>query len=137
MRLVAIALGIVVVASTARAEPEPLPPLISWRAPLDCGDESALRQEIAKRAGRTRSDGGEPYAVAEVSADDRGVVGKLVIKSGKSLDVREVRGATCEQVADAVAWVLALTWVPPQPVAPPAVPAIVARHVTLVPSLPS
>src|SRR5437867_2223036 len=111
MRLVAIALGIVVVASTARAEPEPLPPLISWRAPTDCPAEIDVRHRIADHARRWRSDGNEPYAVAEVSADDRGVVGKLVIKSGKSLDVREVRGATCEQVADAVAWVLALTWV--------------------------
>lgn len=109
--------AVVVALGATSAGAKPLPPLVSWRAPVGCGDEVALRASIGHRARLQRSDGNEPYAIAIVTVDESGATAHLRIKSAHGIESRDVHGANCGEVSDAVAWVVALAWTPSNPIA--------------------
>ncbi|HTJ42425.1 MAG TPA: hypothetical protein VL463_10045 [Kofleriaceae bacterium] len=101
-----------------------LPPLISWRAPAECPPEAEVRAQIVEHAGRDRADGREPYAVVDVSEQDGGYAARIQMRVGGATAAREIRGATCANVADAVSWMIALAWSPRGELAPPP-PAVI------------
>ena len=63
MRALVVAIIVAAAGRDVAGAPDGLPPLISWRAPVGCGDETTIRARIAERSGRSTADGNEPYAV--------------------------------------------------------------------------
>lgn len=100
---------------TAAAEP-----LISWRAPVGCSNESEIRGAIEARVKPPR--GEPPYAIATVTTDGDEVVAAILLHTKTGLEQREVRGASCDALADAVAWVIAMAWLPREAPVPIVVP---------------
>ena len=73
-----------------------------------------VRAAAIDRAHRHRVDEVAPFATVDVvHGDDYVATVKLEVRG--SVETREVRGASCAELADAVAWMIALAW-PPEPV---------------------
>jgi hypothetical protein len=98
------------------------PKLLDWHAPDECPDRLEVRGEIADRAHRRHDDGFAPFATVDVVKDDTGYVATVRLQAGQTYETREVRGPTCAEAADAVAWMIALAWVPKPPSPPPPPP---------------
>ena len=87
------------------------PKLLDWQAPDECPDRLEVRAQIIRRVSR-RTASTAPMASVEVASDSGGYRAVVRLQSGETFETREVRGATCAEAADAVAWMIALTWVP-------------------------
>lgn len=152
----ALAAGAVVIALTrlSRADSQAL--ALDYDADATCPDQatfSALVLEKLAANGVEESNGTRPQIAAHIHAASSGFVGQLALRrsDGSSYD-REVTGASCAEVANALAFVLALALgaqdrttpsvesaapaVAAPPAAPPPVPALVPLAVTASASAP-
>ena len=107
-----VVLAIAVVAawsSSARPAEAGTPTLVSWRAPVGCGDEAALRDAIVARAGGA-PEAAAPYAIVDVEPTGATVTAHVAIRTPIGVVQRVRTGATCDAVADAVASLIAMAW---------------------------
>jgi hypothetical protein len=132
-----VAASIVWLSSSAWAAESPTLDL-DYAGDASCPDLaafSALTQAKLEAAGSTKVSSNRPRALVRLHAEDAGFVGQLELnRPDAGVYSREVRGASCEEVANAVAFVLALAltaqdppaqpaWEPPSPPVPLATPA--------------
>jgi hypothetical protein len=118
MRMRALASLVLVLSSAASAGP-----LVHWQAPPQCPDEAEVARHVAARLGPDVT-AGAPIEVA-VRADAGGFVARIG-------DARTLRSASCTELADATALVVArLVLEEPAPAIAP-----VATVVAVAPSVP-
>ncbi|HEY3255506.1 MAG TPA: hypothetical protein VGJ91_16220, partial [Polyangiaceae bacterium] len=110
---------------TRLGQAEEAPLQLDYRADSGCPDRSAFAELVVQRVTAAGVEGAipaPPQGKVSLLADASGFVGELeLVRGDGSHYQREVRGATCGEVANALAFVLALTLTakePPAPVAP-------------------
>ncbi|MBK7197317.1 MAG: hypothetical protein IPH80_33105 [Myxococcales bacterium] len=111
------------VASAARADDAPA--TLAWHADPGCGSVDVLRARIAAHLGRPLTAADHVSALVEVvrAPLEADVRAHLRIATASGARERDVRGADCGAVVEAVAFVLASA-VGDEPPAPPAPPAV-------------
>ncbi|MEZ4404751.1 MAG: hypothetical protein R3B06_32325 [Kofleriaceae bacterium] len=108
-RVLAVVVG--VSAATAAAAADPL----AWRGEPGCGSVDALAARVAQHLGRPLGEGDGVTASAEVvkAPLEPEVAARVTIATPAGPSTREVRGADCDAVLDAVAFVVASAVVDP------------------------
>lgn len=109
----------------ARAE-EPRSPLESYRVPPGCAPAAAFLAQVAARTPLFKS--GDVALNVEVEARRDGVHGRVSIAHGAHDTEREIAGASCDEVVEALALIVAISIDPnantgPLPNPPPVAPA--------------
>lgn len=99
---------------------------VSWQAPTDCSDATAVRRRIEDLLRRPLASG-EVTVEGVVQAEDGGFVLRLRVRAGEVIDERTLRAERCPSLADTAALVAAVmidpavadTLLVPEPDAPP------------------
>jgi len=127
MRARVLALGLGLAASLGAREgsaAEPLGLSLRWSAPLDCPDQQTLLARVTELVGeRGGAETHEPLDVlASVTARDGGFVAELRTTQRGAERTRVLEAASCTELTEASAVVIALALSPPEELAPPAPP---------------
>ncbi|HWB75351.1 MAG TPA: hypothetical protein VG755_10350 [Nannocystaceae bacterium] len=137
--LVVLVGGVIVVAAVA-AEPVVPPAVVpatwelEWRAPAECPDAAAIREQVAALVPDPRSGEGVLHVDAKVEPRRDGFALQLRTEFFERHDAREAEARACEELVDVVALVVAISLdpsldptqrspqlvVPPEPVVTPA-----------------
>lgn len=116
---------------TARADDAPEPIRLHYAAPASCPGQASFESRLQARTTKSRpADGEEPARAFSVALREAGSrwTGVLSIRDREDrLAERQVEGASCEELADALALIVALAIDPqalsaPPPTPPPAEP---------------
>ena len=97
---------------------------LAWTAPEECPGRARVLAEIARMA-RRPVDGELQASVTVVRGASGGYRAHVTMRAGSAFDERDVEGATCTEIADASALLIALALAPetrrvPSPPKPPA-----------------
>jgi len=97
---------LVALAATARAEP-PTDAALVWQAPNSCPEVTEIRARIERRLGRPMEQAVHGIAV-EIALEDRRFVARIDLRAVTvENEVRVLTSARCDELADAVAVVIA------------------------------
>jgi hypothetical protein len=96
-------------ASAARAQAEEPGFDLQWSAPAPCASESTARGEISALIREPRDAGERARARVQIEgSEQRGYVARIEIARGASAGERELRGRSCEAVAEAAVLIIAM-----------------------------
>ncbi len=134
-----VALGLLSLTTDAHAQSPPGPVDLAWSAPAECPSVSDVRAAVSRDLGATPQRGAPLVARATVARSNMGWTALLVVTGPDGTGERALHAATCGELADATALILALAIDPrakaaPPTAASPAPPATTASAATPAPA---
>jgi hypothetical protein len=124
-----IVMAVLAVVSTARAETSSAPIDLEYRNGEGCPNEAAFAARLHERTmgggGGSRGSNGPRRVLIAVDGSGEAAVGQLTIidRSGETT-TRQISGQSCDQVVDALAFVVALALDPTASAEPPPAPQV-------------